>query len=244
MTSCESISYAVPAVAKSATFPSLQHSVLGREPAGTAPSAQSMRIAISRVPSAFAQDSPPVGRLPDALATSQGTGTLKGLSGHRHRARWAMAGVEASLPLFEALPQTAGEDVLADYAAIGMTLGQHPLRLIRRQLKAQRCTSSADLATTSHGRRVRFAGLVRMRQRPETTSGVTFITFEDEHGMVNAVVWQRTAEAQRRALLESQLMLIDGRLERVDGVQHLIVERMENQDALLANLRTGSQNFR
>ena len=90
---------------------------------------------------------------------------------------------------------------------------------------------------------MRFAGLVRMRQRPETASGVTFVTLEDEHCMVNAVVWQRTAEEQRRELLESSLMAIDGRLERADGVQHLIVSRMENYGGLLAKLQTGSRDF-
>lgn len=182
------------------------------------------------------------------------SGALKGLSGHRHRARWAIAGVEAPLPLFNGAPQTAepdlaiplpsvGEDMAADYASIGLTLGKHPLSLIRKQLTARRCLSSADLAKVTHGKRVRFAGLVRMRQRPETASGVTFMTLEDEHGMVNAVVWKRTAEEQRRELLESSLMAIDGRWECVDGVQHLIVTQMKNYGALLVNLKTRSRDF-
>ena len=182
------------------------------------------------------------------------SGALKGLSGHRHRARWAVAGVEAPLPLFDGIPQTAepniaiplptpGEDVVADYASIGLTLGRHPLSLIRKQLAARRCLSSADLAKLPHGKRVRFAGLVRMRQRPETASGVTFVTLEDEHGMVNAVVWQRTAEEQRRELLESSLMAIDGRLERTDGVQHLVVQRMYDYGLLISAVRFGSRDF-
>jgi error-prone DNA polymerase len=182
------------------------------------------------------------------------SGALKGLSGHRHRARWAVAGVEARLPLFDGVPQTAepalaiplptlGEDMAADYASIGLTLGMHPLSLIRRQLSARRCLSSADLAKVAHGRRVRFAGLVRMRQRPETASGVTFVTLEDEHGMVNAIVWERTAHEQRQALLGSQLMAIDGKIERADGVQHLIVQRMENYGELLTNLDPKSRDF-
>jgi error-prone DNA polymerase len=182
------------------------------------------------------------------------SGALKGLSGHRHRARWAIAGVEAPLPLFDGVPQTAepdlaiplpsvGEDMVADYASIGLTLGKHPLSLIRKQLTARRCLSSADLAKVPHGKRVRFAGLVRMRQRPETASGVTFVTLEDEHGMVNAVVWKRTAEEQRRELLESSLMAIDGRWECVDGVRHLLVKRMENYGALLTRLQARSRDF-
>jgi error-prone DNA polymerase len=216
------------------------------------------RIATARAPRPFADVADlchraSVDRRHQALLAE--SGALKGLSGHRHRARWAIAGVEAPLPLFDGLPQTAepdlaiplpsvGEDMAADYASIGLTLGKHPLSLIRKQLTARRCLSSADLAKVPHGKRVRFAGLVRMRQRPETASGVTFVTLEDEHGMVNAVVWQRTAEEQRRELLESNLMAIDGRLERADGVQHLLVSRMENYGGLLAKLQTGSRDFR
>ena len=152
------------------------------------------------------------------------------------------------------MPQTAepdlaitlpsvGEDMAADYASIGLTLGKHPLSLIRKQLTARRCLSSADLAKAPHGKRVRFAGLVRMRQRPETASGVTFVTLEDEHGMVNAVVWKRTADEQRRELLESSLMAIDGRWECVDGVRHLIVQKMHNFGSLMTSLRPPSRDF-
>ncbi len=216
------------------------------------------RIATVRAPRPFADVADlchraSVDRRHQALLAE--SGALKGLSGHRHRARWAIAGVEAPLPLFDGVPQTAepdlaiplpsvGEDMAADYASIGLTLGKHPLSLIRKQLTARRCLSSADLAKAPHGKRVRFAGLVRMRQRPETASGVTFVTLEDEHGMVNAVVWKRTAEEQRRELLESRLMAIDGRWECVDGVQHLIAAQINNYGALLANIRTESRDFR
>jgi len=84
---------------------------------------------------------------------------------------------------------------------------------------------------------VRFAGLMRVWQQYATASGVTFVTLEDEHGMVNAVVWQRTAEEQRRELLESSLMAIEGRQERVDGMQQLIVSWMETTVAYLRRCR-------
>jgi len=216
------------------------------------------RIASTRAPRPFADVADlchraSVDRRHQALLAE--SGALKGLSGHRHRARWAIAGVEAPLPLFDGVPQTAepdlaiplpsvGEDMVADYASIGLTLGKHPLSLIRKQLTARRCLSSADLAKAPHGKRVRFAGLVRMRQRPETASGVTFVALEDEHGMVNAVVWKRTAEEQRRELLESSLMAIDGRWECVDGVRHLVVQRMQNFGQLMACLNPGSRDFR
>ena len=181
-------------------------------------------------------------------------GALKGLSGHRHRARWDVSGVEKPLPLFDnvratddaevALPApSAFEDMQADYNSTGTTLGRHMVSFIRPLLEQRRCQRSDQLAQLPHGRSVRFAGLVRMRQRPQTASGVTFLTLEDECGMVNAVVWRRTADRQHRVLVEAQLMQIDGRLERVDGVQHLIVQRMHNIDELIAGVRTSSRDF-
>ena len=179
---------------------------------------------------------------------------LRGLAGHRHKARWAVAGVEAQRPLFDSLGATAEtaialplpkteDDIRADYAMTGLTLGRHPLSLLRSQLRARRCKRSSELRDLPHGRRVTFAGLVTMRQRPQTASGVTFVTLEDEDGLVNAVIWQHLAERQRRELLESRLMAIDGRLERVDGVQHLIATRLENLTALLGQLSTSSRDF-
>ncbi|WNH47216.1 error-prone DNA polymerase [Stenotrophomonas aracearum] len=181
-------------------------------------------------------------------------GALKGLSGHRHRARWDVSGVEKPLPLFEAVRATAEaevplpapsafEDMQADYNSTGTTLGQHMVSFIRADLQARRCQRSDQLAALPNGRSVRFAGLVRMRQRPQTASGVTFLTLEDECGMVNAVVWRKTADRQHRVLVEARLMQIDGRLERVDGVQHLIVQRMHNLDELIDGVRTHSRDF-
>lgn len=181
-------------------------------------------------------------------------GALKGLSGHRHRARWDVSGVEKPLPLFDSVRATdeaevalpapsAFEDMQADYNSTGTTLGRHMVSFIRPQLEQRRCMRSDQLAQLPHGRSVRFAGLVRMRQRPQTASGVTFLTLEDESGMVNAVVWRRTADRQHRVLVEARLMQIDGRLERVDGVQHLIVQRMHNIDELIAGVRTSSRDF-
>ncbi len=182
-------------------------------------------------------------------------GALRGLSGHRHRARWALAGIERPLPLLDGLPATpephqpiplatAGQDLLADYASLGTTLGPHPLALLRPQLRARRCRRSSELATLAHGRSTRFAGLVTLRQRPETAGGVTFITLEDEDGLVNALAWEHLAQRQRRILLGARLLAIDARLERVDGVQHLIIQRMQDLSPLLGSLQARSRDFR
>ena len=179
---------------------------------------------------------------------------LRGLAGHRHKARWAAAGVEMQRPLFDPIGSTAeasislplpssAEDVHADYAMTGLTLGRHPLSFLRSKLRARRFKRSSELRGLEHGTRVAFAGLVTMRQRPQTASGVTFITLEDEDGLVNAVIWQHVAERQRREFLESKLMAIEGRMEHADGVQHLIATRLENLTPLLSGLTTTSRDF-
>ncbi|WLA11540.1 error-prone DNA polymerase [Xanthomonas translucens] len=187
----------------------------------------------------------------DSLADA---GALKPLAGHRHRARWAVAGVEAQRPLFEPLDATPeqqvalplpslGEDIRADYATIGTTLGKHPLTLLRAQLRARRFRHSAELRALPHASAVAIAGLVTMRQRPQTASGVTFLTLEDEHGLVNVVVWRRLADRQRQALIESRLLAVRGRLETADGVRHLIADHLEDLTPLLLGLDIRSRDF-
>ena len=181
-------------------------------------------------------------------------GALRGLAGHRHRARWAIEGVEKQLPLFASEPvrdepvtlplPSEADDVFADYASTGLSLGRHPLALLRRQLQARRCRRSRDLLPLAHGTPVRMAGLVTLRQRPETASGATFVTLEDEDGLVNVVVWRDLAERQRRVLLESRLLVVDGRLESAEGVQHLIASRLDDFSPLLGTLATRSRDFR
>ena len=189
-----------------------------------------------------------LGQLAEAAA-------LRGLAGHRHRARWNTAGTEQQLPLFAGTqgvvesriaipPPSTVENTRADYASTGLTLGTHPVALIRRQLSQRRYRRSTELATLPNGRHARFAGIVILRQRPQTASGVTFLTLEDESGMVNVVVWQQVAERQRRVFLESQLLAVEGRMESADGSQHLIATRLENLSPLLAGLSTNSRDFR
>ena len=178
---------------------------------------------------------------------------LRGLSRHRHHAHWEVAGVEKQLLLFGnvspaeiavVLPKpTQAEDTLADYARTGLTLGVHPMAQIRDRLRAARCTDSRTLRKRPHNTYVRVAGIVTMRQRPQTASGVTFLTMEDEHGLVNVVVWRDVAETHRRVLLESELLGIDGRWEAVDGVCHLIASRLLNMSELLVGLDVRSRDF-
>lgn len=178
---------------------------------------------------------------------------LRGLAGHRHRARWAVAGVEAQLPLFGrdspaepaiVLPlPTQAEDTLDDYARLGLSLGPHPLRQIRARLREAHCIDGKALRSQPHNSHVRVAGLVTSRQQPQTASGIIFVTLEDEHGLVNVVVWRHVAETQRRALLEARLLAVEGQWEHVDGVSHLIAHRLKDLTPLLGALDARSRNF-
>ncbi|MBS0569280.1 MAG: error-prone DNA polymerase [Proteobacteria bacterium] len=181
-------------------------------------------------------------------------GALKGLAGHRHRARWQVAGVERTLPLFEGnpaseteivlRPPTAADDVWVDYATTGQTLGPHPLSFVRGQLRAQRCRSAREAGELAHGASLRYAGLVLMRQQPATASGITFVTLEDETGTLNAIVWRDVARRYWRVFRESSLLAIDGTIERHDGVQHLIARCLQDYSSLLARLDARSRDFR
>ncbi|MBD8729855.1 error-prone DNA polymerase [Pseudomonas sp. CFBP 13710] len=179
---------------------------------------------------------------------------LVGLVGHRHQARWDVASVEQQLPLFAEAPglreepvalpvPSVGEDLYADYASLGTTLGPHPLAMLRERLQALRCRSSHDLQSLAHGRPVTVAGLVTGRQRPSTASGVTFVTLEDEFGMINVVVWRDLAERQRRVLVGSQMMQVKGRFEHKDGVRHVIAGHMADVSAMLHGLDVRSRDF-
>jgi len=180
-------------------------------------------------------------------------GALAGLSGHRRHALWDVAGVERmpalldAAPIEEAQPLLAapseGENIVADYANLGLTLGRHPVALLRERLQRQRMFTAAELKALPHGRLARVTGLVTGRQRPGTASGVTFVTLEDETGMVNVIVWRDLAERQRKELLRSSLLTVHGTLEREGEVVHLIAARLRDQTALLGSLITRSRDF-
>ncbi|TMG83810.1 MAG: error-prone DNA polymerase [Betaproteobacteria bacterium] len=186
----------------------------------------------------------------EALAAA---GALACLSGHRRNALWDVSGIERMPPILAessideapaALPAPSeGEDIVADYGSLGLTLGRHPLALLRERLKRARMLTAAELKTLPHGRMARVTGLVTGRQRPGTASGVTFVTLEDETGMVNVIVWRDLAERQRKELLRSHLLTVYGTLEREGEVVHLIAGRLRDQTPMLGNLVTRSRDF-
>jgi DNA-directed DNA polymerase III PolC len=190
----------------------------------------------------------------EALAAA---GAFAALSGNRHLAFWEVAGTERELPLAFTEsrstvasegrpllpPPTEGQGIVADYASLGLTLGRHPLALLRKRLAAAALLPARELKAASHGAKVRTAGIVLMRQRPATASGVTFLTLEDESGQVNVIVWERVGREQRPALLESRLLEVHGELQHQEGVCDLIAHRLIDRSALLGELLMRSRDF-
>jgi error-prone DNA polymerase len=218
------------------------------------------RLIVARAVRAF-------GSLPDLAARARldrgdlealaAAGAFASLSGNRHLAFWEVAGTERPLPLAAAAAQdtdfaegrpllekpSEGEEICADYASVGLTLGRHPLALLRARLRADSLMTAGELGRAAHGAAVRTAGIVLMRQRPATASGVTFVTLEDESGQVNIIVWERVGRAQRRALIESRLLEVHGELQHQDGVMHVIARRLIDRSSLLGQLTTHSRDF-
>ena len=165
----------------------------------------------------------------------------------------SVAGTEAErplapLPMEHAVPMlrppTEGENLIADYRHLGLTLGRHPLALLRPWFERRRGVPAGALATLAAGARIRVAGLVTTRQKPATASGVTFVTLEDESGHVNLIVWKTVGAAHRRALFEARLLEVEGRLQREGEVMHVVVERIADRSAWLGRLVTRSRDFR
>jgi error-prone DNA polymerase len=177
------------------------------------------------------------------------------LTGHRHQAAWAVAGIDtrttpmlASTRTYESAAQLAapdaGDTVLADYRATGLSLVHHPVALLRERLAQFKVQTAADLRTCPNGRLARASGLVTHRQRPETAKGVIFVTLEDETGAVNVIVWPAVAEAQRKPLLASTLLTVYGIWQRQGEVRHLVARRLVDHSELLQGLTSRSRNFR
>jgi error-prone DNA polymerase len=139
--------------------------------------------------------------------------------------------IQISLPFM-----TDGEHVVQDYAATGLSLKAHPVSFVREKLKLMHITSTNDLSTLKDGNPVRVAGLVTVRQRPGTAKGVVFITIEDETGFANLVVWQNLFDQYRKEIVQSRLLMVEGKLQIEGEVIHVVVKRCFNLTGLLSKL--------
>src|SRR5688572_27248850 len=187
----------------------------------------------------------------EALADA---GALRELSGNRHLTFWQVAGSEQELPLAPVprtgegtpllAPPTEGQNIAADYRTQGLTLGRHPLALLRADLEAAHIATAAGLRDLPHGRVVRVAGIVTARQRPQSAGGVMFITLEDETGYVNLIVWERVWSRARRIASGSRLLEVEGMLQKEGAVTHVVARRLVDRTPMLGELVTYSRDFR
>lgn len=194
-----------------------------------------------------------------ALAKADAFGSM-GLD--RQRALWQIKPLcDDPLPLFDsvgdadtsdtdgldALPMIpANRIVMEDYASTGLSLKAHPVAFIRDTLDALGAIPASDLRherLCPQGRPVSVGGLVLMRQRPGTASGVVFVTLEDETGIVNLILWRDVFERYRRVARLSRVMLAHGHVERQGEVVHLHVHRLESLDDRLDTLVARSRDF-
>jgi error-prone DNA polymerase len=120
----------------------------------------------------------------------------------------------------------AGHEVVEDFAHTGLTLRQHPIAFLRKDLGERRMVTCAEAMAAQDGRWLMTAGLVLVRQRPGSARGVLFMTIEDETGIVNAVVWPTLFERQRRLVLSASMLAINGKIQREGDVVHLVAQRL------------------
>jgi error-prone DNA polymerase len=171
---------------------------------------------------------------------------LLSLSGHRRQQVWDASALRIAPALLRGAPvdedvlelpaAPEGEEVVFDYAALGLSLRRHPLALLRPQLVSRRLQSAAELQAQPDGRLVRACGLVIARQQPGTAKGVVFVTLEDESGSVQVIVWKALRERQRRTLLQARLLAVHGTWQRQGEVCHLIAGYLEDLTLLLGDL--------
>ena len=182
---------------------------------------------------------------------------LRSLAGHRAQAAWEVAAFipptdllapasihEAPIPL---PAPTEGEDVLADYRALGIPMGRHPLALLRPWLARRGARSAAELGEIPDGRIVSASGIVTHRQRPETARGTIFVTLEDDTGPINVIVRPKIFDRHRDAIRSARLMTVRGRWQHDAGstgqVRQLIAFRVVDDSGLLGRLAPASRDF-
>jgi error-prone DNA polymerase len=190
-----------------------------------------------------------VARLAEADAFSS-------LAVDRREALWQALGQERRarhMPLLSGLsddeppaplpPMPLVEEVFADYRTSGMSLKAHPIGFFREHLNKLRVTPAGELENVRDGRRLRVAGLVLLRQRPGTAKGITFVTLEDETGLVNLVIRPNIWERYYKIARTSPAWIAHGVLENREGVIHLVVNRLGDLSKLVSGLKLKSRDF-
>ncbi len=146
---------------------------------------------------------------------------------------------QVSLPFM-----TQAEHVVQDYASTGLSLKAHPVSFVREKLNLLHVTAAGELAKLKDGHPIKVAGLVTVRQRPGTAKGILFITIEDETGFSNLVVWEKVFEKYRKEILQSRLLMVEGKLQIEGEVIHVIVKNCFNLSKLLPGLTYAADDDR
>jgi error-prone DNA polymerase len=181
------------------------------------------------------------------------------ISDNRYAARWSLMDSETDLPLFRHLAEpaasyseslvaikapSASETLIEDYSSLSLTLGKHPIALLREAGLLPKHVQANQLYQREHQKPLSVIGVVVGRQRPGTSKGVTFMSLEDDTGCMNVIVWLATARAQKQAYLKSKILKVNGILERGDGgVTHIIAGKLEDLSHLIKQLDTRSRDF-
>ncbi|WCJ65727.1 error-prone DNA polymerase [Agrobacterium tumefaciens] len=181
----------------------------------------------------------------------------------RREALWAIKALrDEPLPLFAAAairenavieelqepsvalrPMTDGGEVVQDYGHVGLTLREHPMTFLRRDLSRRRIVTCAEAVRVRDGTWLETAGLVLVRQRPGSAKGVIFMTLEDETGIANAVLWVKTFEKYRRVVLSAGMVGIYGKIQREGEVVHLVAHRLTDLSQALASVGERNHPF-
>ena len=151
-------------------------------------------------------------------------------------ARAAAPIAEVTEPAVALRPMTAGREVVEDYSSVGLTLRRHPVAFLRSDLAAQGVVCCADAMGARDGRWLRTAGIILVRQRPGSASGVIFVTIEDETAVANLVIWPKVFEKQRRIVLGAGMLAVKGRVQREGEVVHIIAHELTDLSALLRSV--------
>jgi len=185
-------------------------------------------------------------------------GAFRTLSGHRYQTHWdnkAITTLSSASQDFSALdhvaekesvylpPPAETDDLRADYRSLGLTLGRHPMAILRESKPFSQFKSADELTLLNHGRFVQVAGIVTGRQRPSSASGVIFLTLEDETNNINVVIWTRVLETFRAAVVQGRLLKIKGIMERKGSVIHVIAGDVEDMSHYLEQFALNSRDF-
>ena len=176
----------------------------------------------------------------------------------RRAALWAVRGEApgTTLPLFAAadiaeqgaeataeLPiMPASEHVIQDYQTTRLSLKEHPLSFLREGYAGMGLCTTAEACAAGDGRRVETAGIVLVRQRPGSASGVCFITMEDETGIANLVIWPKVFERYRSVVMGARILLVKGRVQTADNVTHIVANQLIDRTGDLTLLSEDAQN--